>query len=204
MTIPLFITALCINLVTRLPDAYVHNIRSEGLSEEGIYISGEELGNEISRFMRGADNSISTIDPQDELYEYYKNFAADFSGKDYALLRGIKTADDILAVLGGLALLWSVIMFIYHVREGYETKHNMRRLFLISLIVEAGLLLAALIAALRMKPGDMLSFLFPARFPCMVIAYAAAVSALVTAIIAYIIWYFTKPRDTFNERRYFR
>ncbi len=230
--IPILIYALCINAVTRVPDAYVHDIKkvqvvaesdkpgdAETLEEIGIYLGPEELGTEVSDYMKGKTDSIRTVDPEDEMYEYYNVLNNEFSKNDYMLFDAVRMLDNILAVLGIISLIWFVIMFIYHIRDSYETKKNLRKLFLISLPVQVLFqavtfvcvavapvrsFLLERIAGVTFDKEDLVPQIFSDTLPVSMAVYILIGTVLITGILAYIVWATTKPRNTFNERRYFR
>ena len=221
--IPILIYALSINVVTRAPDGYVRDINKaadsqEMLEEAGIYLTPDELGAGISDFMKGRSDRIDTVNKDDELYEYYQVLNNEFTENDYRLLGSLRMFDNILAVLGLISLIWFVIMFSYHVRDSYETKENLRKLFLISLPVQA-VFQVVTIVAVAVRPArdlllnaagvtftenDLLPRIFSGRLPVNMAIYILIGTVILTAILAYIIWVTTKPRNTFNERRYFR
>ena len=135
--IPILIYALCINTVTRVPDAYVHDIKkvqeiaasekpgdAETLEEIGIYLSEEELGDGISGYMKGRTDSIRTVDPDDEMYEYYNVLNNEFTENDYRLFDSVRSLDNILAVLGIISLIWFVVMFVYHIRDSLRRRRT--------------------------------------------------------------------------------
>ena len=230
--IPILIYAASINVVTRAPDGYKSSINKvqeiaqsddpgsrETLEEIGIYLSAEELGINISDYMKGKTDRIETVNPDDELHEYYDVVNNEFSDNDYKVLGFVKMLDNILAGLGIICLIWFIIMFVYHIRDSYDTKSNLRKLFLISLPVQAGIQVISVVSV-AVKPvrnailnraigvtfseEDILPQIFEKSLPVHMAVYIFIGSVILTLILAYIIWVTTKPRNTFNERRYFR
>lgn len=230
--IPLVVFSISINAVTRVADAYnwkMVKVQEQAVSEKpgdaqvlsamGIYVDAGVLSHEISDLMKHKAKEIVTLDKDNEYYEFYLPTKADFTENDYRLLKKIRTIDDILLVLAVLSAVWIFLISFFHVREGYETKKQLRKLYLASLGVQ--LLLQSILFAFVFQPSLKgvfitkflgISFtegdLFPALFlnglgPVVAVAQLGLVCA-VTLVIFYIVWICTKPRDIFNERRYFR
>lgn len=230
--IPFFVFAVSLNASTRIADAYkwqMDRIQEQASSEDpgsakllrelNIYVGTDSLSSQISAFMKHKTDEIKTLDREDEMYDYYLADAAGFSEMDYHALRVVRTTDDILLVLGILAFVWSVIMFMYHIREGYAAKAVFRRIFLISLAVQLisqtilGVLLmipsvrnavSDVLFGIRFGEGDILPQIMGSDLVTAAGVLEIILCLAVTIILFYIVWVSTKPRDVFNERRYFR
>lgn len=232
IVIPVFVIAVSFNCAVRIADAYnwqMDKIQEQAASEDpgnavtlnelDIYVDTAVLSSEISDFMKHKSSELETLDRENELYDYYVASAASFSDMDYHALKAVRTAADILAILGIAAFIWIAVMFMYHIREGYRTKHTFRRIFLASLIVQAVLqaVFAVVFAAapvrrtvtaalfgISLSEGDLLPAVLGSNIAAVMVVFELGICIAVTAIMFYIIWVCTKPRDVFNERRYFR
>ena len=230
--IPLVIFSISINATTRVADAYnwkMVKVQEQAASEKpgdaqvlsamGIYVDTGVLSHEISDFMKHKAKEIVTLDKENEYYDFYLPTKADFSENDYRLLKKVRIIDDILLALAVLSAIWVFLISFFHVREGYETKKQLRKLYLISLAVQlAG---QCIVFAFMMQPslknlfmsrilgvtfaeGDLVPGLFLNGLAPVIAVAQLGLTAAVTLIIFYIVWICTKPRDIFNERRYFR
>ena len=100
-----------------------------------------------------------------------------------------------------------------------ETKKNLRKLFLISLPVQALFQVITIVSVavgpvrsfmlgrvigVEFNDEDLVPQIFSDQLPVMMAVYILIGTVLITGILAYVIWATTKPRNTFNERRYFR
>lgn len=231
--IPLFIFSLVVNVITRVPDMYewkfnktieAEQALEEGqqlpvktLEEAGVFVEPAEMAQQISDYMKGSADSLYTVNRSDELYDYYIGRAAEFAVDDYSILDKVKAFDNILAVLGILSLIGSVIIFTVLVKDGYETKALYRKKFLWSMVVMLGIILAVCIygfispvtgiinnSVLGIPEGTVLSQILGTQILKNAALTISAGCIMVSLAIMYVTWLCTKSRDIFNERRYFR
>lgn len=230
--IPFFVFTVSLNASTRIADAYkweMDRIQEQADSENpgdakllrelNIYVETDSLSSQISAFMKHKTNEIQTLDRNDEMYDYYLADAAEFSEMDYHALKVMRTIDDVLLVLGILSFVWAAMMFMYHIRDGYASKAAFRRIFLISVAVQfvcqavlGALLMIAPVRAsvsdvlfgIRFGEGDILPQIMGSNIVAAAGVLEIIICFAVTLVLFYIVWVSTKPRDVFNERRYFR
>lgn len=231
--IPLFIFSASVNMVTRVADGYQWkfeknaSIQAEDekadvitLQSKEIYIDESVLAQNIADYINGKSDEILTYNPEDELKEYYMEKAPDVTANDYAALDRLKVFDLILLVLAVLSFGWIVYMFIELVRIGdYDSKAMFRDKLKKSYIVLAAFEVIMFIYAgihpvyhfvnekilgLSYGSSDLLMNMLGEGFQTWMAVFILGVSICVTAVVSYIILVTTKPRDVFNERRYFR
>ncbi len=230
--IPLFIFSASVNMVTRVGDGYEWRfnknaeIKAEDekaavktLQELEIYIDEATLAGNIADYINGKSDKVLTYAPMDELADYYKARAPKMTQNDYDALHALKILDGILLAFAALSFLWSAYMSFRLIRGGYETKEILRNKLLKSFLV-LGAFEAVMLIYTGVKPvfhfvngkmlglsygeNDFLMNLLGSGFPLSMALFILGVSLIVSAVIFYIIWVCTKPRDIFNERRYFR
>ena len=231
--IPIFIFSLVVNVITRAPDMYEwkltktieeSNELSDGeklpvktLEEAGIFIEPEEMAQQISSYMKGNTDSFYAVNKSDELYDYYISKAVTFTDADYSILDKVKLLDNIAAVLGIISFMVAVFIFILLVKSGYKTKALYRRKFLWAMALMLGMILAVCIygfippvtacinhTVLGLQQEAVLSQIFGSGILKTAAAVITAGCILVSLAVMYITWLYTKSRDIFNERRYFR
>lgn len=230
--IPLFIFSASVNMVTRVADGYQWQMNKNAeikaedekadvttLSDVEIFLSEEQLAANIAGYINGREDKILTYDPEDELVDYYKARAHHVTDNDYAGLKVLKIVDLILLSLAVLSFLYIAYMYFVLVRGGYDTKAILRDKLKKSFAVLGGMELVMLIYT-GIKPvyhfinghifgldygkSDLLMNLFGDGFPFAMAIFILGISIFVGAVLSYIILVSTKPRDVFNERRYFR
>lgn len=231
--IPLFVFSLVVNAVTKVPDMYEWKFNKtiemqadlkegemlsvESLEDAGIYIEPNQMAQQISDYMKGNTDRFYTVDPEDELYDYYIGKATEFSEADYSILDKLKVFDNILAVLGILSFIGSLIIFWILVKDGYTTKALYRRKFLWSMAVMLGIVIVVLIYAFippitafannsifDIAEGTVLGCILGTDILKNAALVITAGCILVSLAVMYVTWLCTKSRDIFNERRYFR